>query len=104
MSFKNSTNATRVNKIVDTIALLQKSADSNEATSEEIWGMMERPLEAIGKLCDADVEAPEPVAKTTSLHKEAAWSSVMIMAREASLKDLTAAMAIYLNRIDEELS
>lgn len=113
-NFQNQTNNTRVHKIVETVALLQKSADSNKASSSEIWELMQPAIDEISELCGVEAERPETRSEDTVHNsvsstvpspnlKPPLWASIRQMAEEASLADLTVAMTVYLNRIDEEL-
>jgi len=115
MSFSNGTNNKRVNSIVDTVALLSKSAASNKATTDEIWDTLSPAMDAISALVGAETQSPdtptesssEPVKQKNCLNgrgmKERPWENIKQMAEEASLGDLTIAMAVYLNRIDEAI-
>ena len=110
MSFGNSTNIKRVQKIVDVTELLAASASANEATQEEIWTMLTPALEALSELCGAPAEQPEEGSDQTSQStpQEAvhtpAWVTIREMAEKASLPDLTYAMAVFMSRIDEHLN
>lgn len=110
MSFLNQTNVARVNKITEIIALLKKSAVSNKSTENEIWDVVEPAIQALADLCNTEVpdapKAPESHEGFSARLGETPplWASIRQMAEEADLKDLTTAMAIYLNRIDEHLN
>jgi hypothetical protein len=101
MTVFNTTNQNRVEKIVELLGLLQKSAESNGATSEELWQLLERAIDAMGKLLEQQPSKPEAVPQNTT--KEVPRMQIKRIAEEASLQDLTMAMAVYLNRIDEHL-
>ena len=114
--FFNDTNHGRVAKMRDVVGVMNKSALSNKATPEE-WAQMLQPLtqiiEGVTKGASTDFRgrvypatekpAAPPLAATQPRHKEPQWATIRRMAEEASLADLTVAMAVYLNRIDEEL-
>ena len=106
MAFQNLYNTSRVEKIVSIVALIETSANSNAATSEEIWELLSPALDALSALCGAETSAPTeaPVAAPVATTKAHPWHTVKQMAEEADLKDLTLAMAVYLNRIDDLLS
>lgn len=113
MSFLNQTNVARVNKITEIITLLKKSAVSNKSTEKEIWDVVEPAIQALADLCDTETpKAPEPSVpdenKEGFLGRQAVtppkWASIRQMAEEVDLADLTVAMAVYLNRIDEHLN
>lgn len=117
MSFDNETNVKRVTKINEIVDLLQKSATSNKATSDEIWSVMSPALDAISFLCGAETTSPavEPEEKGSSpsvqhatdvcakVHKSPLKMCIKQAAEEADLADLTIAMAVYINRIDDVL-
>ena len=110
MAFENDTNTGRVLKLVEALALIEKSAKSNRADNAAIVAMV-RPLsEALAELTgtSAATSSAAPMlpgvtirAGTTRVPR---WASVREMAETANLSDLTVAMAVYLNRIDEALS
>lgn len=87
------TNETRVEKILEILALLEKSAASNKASTED----MQKLLDPVTRV----LEAP---AKVAVPRNEPLGLTIKKLAEEAPLKDLTYALAIYLNRIDEHLS
>jgi hypothetical protein len=140
----NDTNRGRVSKIQEILNLLDKSAKSNKATSDEVWQLLEPVINQMSDILGAKAEAPAaPVTDadrynspnadclnglhqnegddvcvrcgkdlneaSTDLHtyttagREPLGITIKRMAEEAPLKDLTYAMAIYLNRLVEEL-
>lgn len=100
--FTNSTNQGRVTKIVETVNLLWKSAASNQASSEEVWALMEPALTAISDLLGTEEpDKPEPAPQTTQ--EAPRYIQIREMAQEAPLKELTMAMAVFINRIEDEL-
>lgn len=118
MAFFNDTNRKRVQKIVEIVHLLQKSGNANSIDREQMWDLLEPAINAIGDAIGEDPQKPSTAAPGASqgLSEGSASSSpsapprneqkhmtIKRMAEEASLKDLTVAMAVYLNRIDEEL-
>jgi hypothetical protein len=106
MSFDNSTNHKRVQKIVEITQLLATSASSNKASEDEIWTMLQPALDSLSELCGANTEAPstQDAAQPSQTLTEPRWASIRKMAEEAPLMDLTFAMAVFLSRIDEHLS
>lgn len=109
MSIFNSTNEGRVQKIVDITQLLNQSAQSNKASQEEIWKLLDPAITAISDLVQGEKpEAPQNDQRATEkrqeTHSKPTWVSVREMAQEAPLPDLVAAVAIFLNRIDEHLN
>lgn len=108
MAFENDTNRGRVLKMVETLQLILKSAQSNRAEVTDIQDML-RPL--TDELAGLVVAAAPTVAQDVRQEQRGSWTgkapqwaSVHDMAEQADLKDLTVAMAVYLNRIDEALS
>jgi hypothetical protein len=109
MSFHNQTNAGRVQKIVDTLALLQKSGASNNIDREDMWTMLEPAINLIGEMLGEEPQKPEPeeitqaaqqVAEST---KSPEWARLREMLQKAPLKDLSVAMAVIMSRFDDEL-
>lgn len=112
MSFYNDTNQGRINKIMDILALIDKSAKSNQVTPEQIFAYLERPINEIGRMSGMDTYPSEPVnnvpepapQKVSSNIQKPTWADVREMAETCPLKDLSVAMAVYMNRVDELLS
>jgi hypothetical protein len=50
-----------------------------------------------------DDEKPQPEVKTVITHRESAWHNINRVAEEAPLSELTTAMRIIMNRLDEEI-
>ena len=93
MAFKNNTNTGRVAKIVETFALIQKSAKSNRADADTL-GVMMRPLIAAltnAGVMGASVDAPMGQDAPT-LTLTAGQRAARHLADRASLRDLTAAL------------
>lgn len=108
MAFENDTNRGRVQKMVETLALITKSAESNRAKSDDVAEML-RPLtdalsaHGVGNAPSSETRSADaPRGSWTGQAPQ--WASVRDMAEQADLKDLTVAMAVCLNRIDEALS
>lgn len=99
MSFQNDTNHKRVQKILEILDLVHKSALSNDADEDEIMKMLKPLLDRIGIPSGAPSQpAQEPVKQ--SKHT---WADVTNMARKAPLSSVCDAMAIFLSRIDDEI-
>lgn len=91
-------NAVRVNHLHEALDKIEKSGKSQKvlpANYEELLGPV---LDRIEGLTEGGSEPPSQ--PSTRAHP---WHTVREMAEQASLKDLTYAMAVYLNRIDEHL-
>lgn len=108
MAFENDTNLGRVKKMIETLQLIVKSAQSNRADDEAIRDLL-RPL--TDELAALGANIPRPVTEQRSAEQKGSWTgkapqwaSIHDMAEQADLNDLTVAMAVYLNRIDEALS
>ena len=112
--FRTPTNVGRIDKMISIVGLLAASAGSNKATDEELAELFEPLLVQLRSLnlLDAaparlDTTAPArggcsaPPAPT---HKPSNWATIHDMAQNAPLADLTTAMAVFLNRLDEELN
>lgn len=110
MPFDNPTNEARVRKMVETLTLIRKSARSNNAAPAEIVTLLGPLFAALAELgIKADHE--RRLMRDTATGKRGSctgrapqWASIRDMAEQANLKDLTYAMAVYLDRIDEALS
>lgn len=114
-NFFNDTNHKRVAKMGDTLDLIKKSADTNGASKEDIWKMLEPVINDIeatlsGATPEAQPPQTEPDQADTSAPvlkdpngKEPVRITIMNMARQAPLRDLTTAVAIFVDRIGEEL-
>jgi len=48
-------------------------------------------------------EKPQPEVKTVITHRESAWHNINRVAEEAPLSELTTAMRIIMNRLDDEI-
>ncbi len=103
MAFQNDTNRGRVQKMVETLALIGKSAAANRASNDDMADML-RPLTDALASHGVIVSQPAGEQRGSWTGKAPQWASVHDMAEQADLKDLTYAMAVYLNRIDEALS
>lgn len=113
MSFDNSHNHKRVQRILIDLTLIENSARSNRADPEDLRAMLTPVFDHLKEMGFANtVRAVEMPTATEAVEGPSGghvgvtappWASVIDMARQASLQDLTRAMAVYLDRIDEEL-
>jgi len=102
MSFHGVQNDGRARKIVETLDLIHKSARSNRVGADDEYAVLKPVFDKLSEMgWHIVTSASEPESKGT--RKEAPWFTVYQMAQEAELTDLTRAMAVYLNRIDEKL-
>lgn len=113
MAFENGTNQVRVRKMIEALDLIEKSAKSNRADEMAIGFMVEPVFRRLLQMAPGlrpgaepsqePAPAPETAARGRTGVTAPQWASVRDMAQEASLSDLTYAMAVYINRIDEHL-
>lgn len=103
-------NAPRVEKLVATLEVIDKSARSNKATAGE-WAALLGPVTSfiegvaggVSPAAPEDHPKPAPTPAPQRGTRVPQWATVRAMAEKAPLGDLTVAMAVYLNRIDEAL-
>lgn len=121
--FKNQTNGKRVAKILDILDLLEHSRQSNRANVSEMAGLLQPVFERLTQYRNDDfgvvansieqtpaVEPSERLQQSIKQLNAGNWSAsdltgvqIHDVAANADLKELTYAMAVYLNRIDETL-
>lgn len=108
MPFENDSNRKRVAKAIEAIDLIEKSARANRTPPGDVAAML-APLAARltaagalpgtgGQLDPAPAPVPRPSAPQPPL-----WATIRDMAEKAPLRDLTVALAVFLNRVEEEL-
>lgn len=93
-------NKSRVTRIVEVLDLIHKSARSQKAGPDEERELLQPVFDKLSKM---GWHISTGAATRPGNHTPPQWDTVRRMAQEASLRDLTVAMAVYLNRIDEEL-
>ena len=93
MAFENDTNTGRVAKMVESFALIQKSAKSNRADADTLGVMMRPLIAALTKagVMGAPVDAPKGQDAPT-LALTAGQRAALHLADRASLRALTAAL------------
>ena len=118
--FENQTNAKRVQKIIDILDLLEHSRQSNRANVSQMAELLQPVFERLQQNqtieqnvlngLSAAVEPSERLQSSIKQLNAGKWSAADLtgvqirdVAANASLKELTYAMAVYLNRIDETL-
>ena len=104
MAFDNDTNRGRVQKMVDTLDLLRKSAQSNRVEPAEVSGMLRPVSDKLAGMC---IEVVTEVAQTKPRKgawgaSAPQWASVHDMAVSADLDDLGGAMIVYLERCADD--
>ena len=99
MAFQNPTNEGRVRKIIETLQHINTSAASNRVPDGEIITLLEPVVTYMRDMGAIPHAAPTPARS----YPGSTWGTIRQMSEEASLADLTVAMVIYLNRIDEFL-
>ena len=94
MAFENDTNRGRVLKVLDTLALIEKSAESNRASPEALAVMLKPLTDRLAGLGLAGqaAEAPAP-AVDTAAPLTAGQRAAQELADRASLRELLAALA-----------
>jgi len=104
MALDHATNRGRVTKILNTLALIDKSATSNDAEEQEVTDLLAPLYQKLGITQAEPSEERAPTSPEGRIGTTAPpWVSVMDMANEANLKDLTRAMGIYMHRLSEEV-
>ena len=102
MAFANDTNRGRVQKMLDLLGLIEKSAQSNSAAQEDLAAMLAPLIERLTGAGLLATEPPEAARRNTTRVPQ--WATIRQMAEEADLRHLTTALAVYMNRVDEALS
>lgn len=105
MTIFTPTNQGRVDKIVGTLALIQTSAKSNQATSADLWSLLSPAVTSLESLLspdddprDAEASATAPVGTQQLTARE-----VLLWAQTAPLRDLHGLMHQFMVRLDQEL-
>ena len=107
MSNFMTTNQPRVQKIMSFLDVIERSAVANDITMDELKELLDPVTEKLfPPTGDNLVENPEfetndSWAGTSNPPK---YATIRDMAAKADLKDLTYAMAVFINRIDDILS
>lgn len=93
MAFENDANTGRVQKMVETFGLIQKSALSNRADDAAMQAMMRPLIEALTRAgaVGASVDDPEE-HNTSTTALSAGQRAALHLADRTSLRDLTAAL------------
>ena len=116
MTIFNDTNRNRVIKIQEILSLIEKSAISNKASAHELWQLLTPAIDDISTLVNAETMEPEqaepaqvpdadaaPIQHTPKSQKNTDWYQMHIWAYEMPLVELNRLVAIYVNRIADEL-
>lgn len=96
MAFENDTSLGRVLKVLDTLALIEKSAESNRASPEALAVMLKPLTDHLAGLGITGGVAPEPTepeAVETAAPLTAGQRAARVLADKASLRELMAALA-----------
>lgn len=111
MTIHNDTNNKRVDKIVEIVALLKKSIDSNNATPDDVWKLMEPAIDAIqailsGERPEQAETAPEPAEKPVERRgnadsKEPVHLQLKRLCEEVDAEHLSMIMAVVMTRWDD---
>jgi hypothetical protein len=94
-------NQSRVTRIVEVLDLIHKSARSQKAGPDEERELLQPVFDKLEKM-GWHMKPAGPVTRPS--HTIAPrWDTVRRMSQDATLSEMTIAMAIYLSRIDEAL-
>ena len=101
-------NQPRVEKITAMLEVIEKSGRSNRAGEGDYTALLKPVAERLRDLAGATPEPinppkSEPAQPAQRPDRSPSWVTIREAAQQASLEDLTYAMAVYLNRIDEHL-
>lgn len=93
MAFENNTNMGRVEKMIETLRLIEKSAKANRATEAQIRATLAPVIEALARYIE-DGATPVTVAGKTAPAADltAGERAALHLANRSSLRDLTAAL------------
>lgn len=93
MTVLNQTNTIRVQKINELIGHIIKSAESNNATQEELWQLMSPAVDAIQGMLDPEAKPDSPASPAPDFSNlTAGQRAAMILADQASLRELIASL------------
>ena len=106
MAFENDTNAGRVQKMIETFGLIEKSDQSNRADDHALQAMMRPLTEALGTagVINATAEGPTEAIGPATPDLTAGERAALHLADRASLRDLTAALLGRLEAQDARLA
>lgn len=97
-------NAPRVQKIIAMLEVIDKSARSQRIGEAEIASLLAPIAQRLTDTEFGDTPVEDEPPMTPKNHQASPWENMRQCAEDAPLDDLTVAMAVYLNRIDEYLS
>jgi hypothetical protein len=98
--FAGPQNESRVRKIIEALDNIHSSARANKVGPDEERAMLTPVFKKLGEM---GMSGAEPVVRTPRSQTPPQWETVRVMAQQATLQDLTYAMAVYLSRIHDEL-
>lgn len=113
--FDNPTNRNRVKLIGETLDKLEKSASVNRVNPDEVAAMLAPILQRLSKYAltgapaapsgtdPADAPVGDLASRVYPQGKPHAWTTIRECAENADLKDLSVAMAVFMNRYEEAL-
>lgn len=93
MAFENDTNRGRVLKVLDTLALIEKSAESNRASPEALTAMLKPLTDHLAGLGITGGVAPDTTEPEAGAPLTAGQRAAQELADRASLRELMAALA-----------
>lgn len=101
-TFSGPQNQSRANRIAEVLDLIHTSARSQKVGPDEERAILQPVFDKLAKMGWHVSSSPTLPGRVNGLVTPP-WVSVREMSQQATLKDLTYAMAVYLSRIDEEL-
>ena len=114
-NFSNNSNHGRVAKMCDYLDLIEKSASSNKASPDEVAALLAPIVQRLSKYAltgapvapsgtdPADAPVGDLKSRVYPHGKPHAWTTIRECAESASLKDLSVAMAVFMNRYEDAL-
>ena len=104
MAFQNDTNAGRVEKMIDTLRLIEKSATANRASPAEIASLIAPLLTALTPYLPSEAAASSQPTGTAKDHLTAGERAGLLLADGASLRQLVAALIGRLDAMEHRLT
>jgi hypothetical protein len=102
-TFSGPQNQSRAIRVVEVLDLIHKSARSQKVGPDEERELLQPVFDKLAKMGWHVGSSPKVPGRVTGLVTPQ-WVSIREAAQQASLRDLTYAMAVYLSRLDEELN
>lgn len=103
MAFFSTTNERRVEKIIETLHFIRKSADVNNASNEDVWKLLRPVVDLMTDLLDA--EAQEPKEKTDQAlpdNLSVGQKAALMLASQASTRELVCSLIARLESYQQK--